>query len=253
MKQERIKESELVLPSLYIMSLQNGKIDTSKLIELLTDLIKPSGIDAKIITGRQDTFFSQKVRNLKSHDTFTKNGYATYDNTTGYTITNNGINFVEQNMDSIKYLFGNDFEYNDIKTTLNKIGNIQVPNKLILPYNELVTEGGTILTTSTTTQRSKGLRIKAIEHFTKNGLISCDCCGFEFKSFYGDKYGKSCIEIHHMKPIFQYDGIPLTQTIDDALKNLLPVCPNCHRVIHKNNITASMIPSFKEAISQNHL
>ena len=40
----------------------------------------------------------------------------------------------------------------------------------------------------------------------------------------------------------------IVQTIDSALRNLLPVCPNCHRVIHKNNITADMIPLLKQEI-----
>ena len=65
-------------------------------------------------------------------------------------------------------------------------------------------------------------------------IISCDCCSFEFKSFYGEKYGAPCIEIHHMKPIFQYAGVSITQTIDDALANLLPVCPNCIRKMENN-------------------
>lgn len=252
MEEIRIKESELILPSLYVMYLHNGKIDTSQLIKQLQDLIKPSGIDAEILTGRKDTYFSQKVRNLKSHDTLERKDYATYDSS-GYTITEKGRDFVKQNMDSIAYLFGNSFEYEDVKTTLDEIDNPQKSSKLILPYTELVTEGNTILTTSTITQRSQRLRNVAIEHFTKNGVISCDCCGFEFKSFYGEEYGKSCIEIHHMKPIFHYQEEDVTKTIDEALKNLLPVCPNCHRVIHKNNITPGMIPSFKEVISQNHL
>ena len=110
-------------------------------------------------------------------------------------------------------------------------------------------EGETRTMETKTYERSRKLRNAAIEHFTKNGIISCDCCGFEFKSFYGEKYGNSCIEIHHMKPIFQYASISVEQTIEEALKNLLPVCPNCHRVIHRNNITADSIPLFKQELS----
>ena len=71
------------------------------------------------------------------------------------------------------------------------------------------------------------------------------------RTYYGDTYGKPCIEIHHLKPIFQYEGKSETKTIEDALNNLLPVCPNCHRVIHKNNITLSMLPDFKLSIATN--
>ena len=53
-----------------------------------------------------------------------------------------------------------------------------------------------------------------------------------------------CIEIHHVKPIFMYEGNTFEKVVDDALQNLLPVCPNCHRVIHKNHIGSENIGSF---------
>lgn len=77
MANDRISEQELVLPSLYFMYMkENGKITTSELIDLLTSLFHPEGLDAQILDGRNDTRFSQKVRNLKSHSTFQRYGYA---------------------------------------------------------------------------------------------------------------------------------------------------------------------------------
>ena len=142
------------------------------------------------------------------------------------------------------------FDYDDVKYSLGRI--VKTKKKIILPYNEIVSEGEVTITVTKTATRSKKLREAAIEHFSHNGIISCDCCGFEFKSFYGEKYGAPCIEIHHMKPIFQYAGVSITQTIDDALANLLPVCPNCHRVIHRNKITSALIPNFKMEIAKLH-
>lgn len=66
-----ITESQLVLPALYILSKS-----VSKLITQLTEIMHPTGIYAEILSGRSDTHFSQKVRNLKSHDTLQKQGYA---------------------------------------------------------------------------------------------------------------------------------------------------------------------------------
>lgn len=240
----RITESELVLPSLYLMTLNpQGSISTSELIPLLTEIFNPTGIDAEILDNRNDTYFSQKVRNLKSHDTLTKYEYTIYDKGK-YTITQKGRELVEQNRTNIQYLFNSGFSYDDVR---DSIGRIYDNSKtIIIPYEEIVTEGSARYVTMKSYERSSILRNAAIDHYSKDGIISCDCCGFEFKSFYGEKYGVSCIEIHHIKPIFQYSGIDETKTIEDALKNLLPVCPNCHRVIHKNNITADMIPSFKQ-------
>lgn len=246
MAESRITESELVLPSLYLMTLNaKGCISTSELIPLLTQMLKPTGIDAEILDNRNDTYFSQKVRNLKSHDTLTKYGYANYSNGTYY-ITDLGRQLVENNRINIQYLLSSGFEYNDVKASLGKVYKKRTAT--IIHYEEIISEGNPKEVVTKTYERSCKLRNAAIEYFSHNGIISCDCCGFEFKSFYGEKYGTSCIEIHHLKPIFQYDNISIIQTIDEALKNLLPVCPNCHRVIHKNNITADLIPIFKQQI-----
>lgn len=241
--EKRITEQELVLPSLYLMYSLNKHIRTDELIKRLTELMHPTGIDAEILANRKDTHFSQIVRNLKSHNTFSRNGYATYVNGE-YQITVAGSQYVEKNIDNLKYLFTTDFAYSDIKEGLNTIKT----SEKIQHFYEFVSEGEARFYHTKSYERSKKLRDYAIEHFSHNGLIVCNCCGFEFKSFYGERFGKSGIEIHHMKPIFMYGGVSVKQTIDKALENLLPVCPNCHRVIHKNSICASMIPDFKETI-----
>ncbi|SPH19805.1 hypothetical protein ASD8599_00546 [Ascidiaceihabitans donghaensis] len=46
---------------------KSGTLTTTQLIELLEDRLAPNGKDAKIVDGRSDTYFSQKVRNLVSH------------------------------------------------------------------------------------------------------------------------------------------------------------------------------------------
>ena len=100
----RITERELVVPSLYLMNKQlNGRISTSLLINLLTRMMRPTGTDAEILYDRQDTYFSQKVRNLKSHDTLSKLGVATnvYG---GFMITPYGIMYLQQNLYQIKHL-----------------------------------------------------------------------------------------------------------------------------------------------------
>ena len=56
MRGERITESELVLPSLYLMSLRPmGSISTTELICGLTQIMNPQGLDAQILNNRSDT------------------------------------------------------------------------------------------------------------------------------------------------------------------------------------------------------
>ena len=242
-----ITEKQLVLPSLYLMSKSaNGFISTSNLISELTNIMQPTGVDAAILAGRSDTYFSQKVRNLKSHDTLYRQGYA-INVKDGFEITVEGRNYVSTNIDSLLYLFNEGFNYEDVKNALNRIYS---DDRKLIPIEETVSEGRTITKNTIYRERSYNLRKIAIEHFTHNNVISCDCCGFNFSQYYGDKYGIDCIEIHHKKPIFQYQDDAFEQQVEDALKNLLPVCPNCHRVIHKNHIGCGEIADFIREMKQ---
>ena len=62
----------------------------------------------------------------------------------------------------------------------------------------------------------------------------CKVCGFDFEEMYGS-LGKGIIHVHHITPISsqkeQYELNPKT--------DLVPVCPNCHTMIHsrKNLLT----------------
>ncbi|GAB5467766.1 MAG: hypothetical protein Kilf2KO_07960 [Rhodospirillales bacterium] len=98
----RVKERDLVIPALRAAARSpGGRITTSKLIELLTDEFQPDGRDSEIIPGRQDTYFSQKVRNLVSHresssSMFSK-GYADYlSESESICITQAGTDFLAQ-------------------------------------------------------------------------------------------------------------------------------------------------------------
>lgn len=80
----RIRERDLIIPALRAAAEhQGGEITTTDLIGVLEAEFQPDGQDAQTLDGRNDTYFSQKVRNLVSHrDTSTSmfsRGYATYD------------------------------------------------------------------------------------------------------------------------------------------------------------------------------
>ena len=96
MPEERISENQLIIPSLKVFSRRKEGTTTSELIEILTDIMEPKGKDAEIIPGRNDTYFSQKVRNLRSHSTFERDNLAQYIDDKYY-ITDNGLNFLESN------------------------------------------------------------------------------------------------------------------------------------------------------------
>lgn len=62
---------------------RNGRLTTTELIRRLEARMRPTGRDAQIMNDRNDTHFSQKVRNLVSHrnqgDGLQVTGLASYD------------------------------------------------------------------------------------------------------------------------------------------------------------------------------
>ena len=77
----RINERDLRIPALRAMAARkDGYISTSDLIDELEAQLRPQGDDAMILSGRNDSRFSQIVRNLKSHksspSSIFANGYA---------------------------------------------------------------------------------------------------------------------------------------------------------------------------------
>ena len=97
---KRIKEKEIENPALNLAaSRADGFISTSDLIIELTEIMKPEGMDAELLDGRNDTRFSQKVRNLISHrnkkNSVFSRGFAVYDSIRGgIIITNLGRNYI---------------------------------------------------------------------------------------------------------------------------------------------------------------
>ncbi len=95
-----ISERDLVIPTLQLAAGRpNGVITTTELIEDLTEIFQPEGQDAEILVERNDTHFSQKVRNIISHregeSTMFALGYAEYTGD-GIQITNAGRHVVAQ-------------------------------------------------------------------------------------------------------------------------------------------------------------
>jgi len=106
----------------------------------------------------------------------------------------------------IKYIFDNNIEityYNNIKD-----------NNLF--------EGTKKQISITTYDRNKEARKKCLEHYGYN----CQICTFNFEKVYG-KIGKDFIHVHHIVNIST-----IGKTKVNPIKDLIPVCPNCHAMLH---------------------
>lgn len=58
---------------------------------------------------------------------------------------------------------------------------------------------------------------------------SCQICGLNLEQKYGP-VGREFIHVHHINFISSEGG--LSHTVD-PLKDLIPVCPNCHAILHR--------------------
>ena len=80
-------------------------------------------------------------------------------------------------------------------------------------------------------ERSSIARKKCIEFHGKDCMI----CGFNFESTYGE-IGKDFIHVHHIVPIHKID----CEYTVNYKEDLIPVCPNCHAMLHRNKDFLSM-------------
>lgn len=62
----RFSESKIAVEAVKAVE-EYGELTMGELIDVLIERMQPSGHDMAIITNRNDTYFSQKVRNLRSH------------------------------------------------------------------------------------------------------------------------------------------------------------------------------------------
>jgi 5-methylcytosine-specific restriction endonuclease McrA len=89
-------------------------------------------------------------------------------------------------------------------------------------------------------ERSSKNRERAIEI---HGTV-CEVCGFDFDNIYGKDYADGYVQIHHIKPVSQYEGKV------DPEKDLVPLCANCHAMAHRRRTTVTSIDKLRELIEK---
>lgn len=250
----RISESDLILPALYcIHNAAQGTLNTTALMQCLRDLLQPSGADIEILSQRNDDKFSQKVRNLRSHKTLERLGLCAYTNG-HWRLTTHGEAYLAAQAPILDYLLNNGFSYTDISQTLANI----TPETPVAPpstpryfdENIIISEGYRQETRQQVARRSARLRQAAIEHYTRDGRIVCAVCDFDFEHVYGE-LGRGFIEIHHQVPIVAYTEEDVERTLQEALANVVPLCANCHRMIHRSRNHMLTVDELRAIVQHN--
>jgi hypothetical protein len=84
-------------------------------------------------------------------------------------------------------------------------------------------EGALRRTTVNAFERDAAARSACIAYFG----TACRVCGFDFAATYGE-LGRGFIHVHHTRPLSKVrDGYCV-----DPQRDLIPVCPNCHAMLH---------------------
>jgi hypothetical protein len=104
------------------------------------------------------------------------------------------------------------------------------------------------------THAEGGMFLKSVNYFERNPELrtssirihgtTCMACGFNFKNKYGE-HGRDFIEVHHVNPVSRNLGKKLINPKTD----MVVVCSNCHRMIHRKKANILSLEDLKELIN----
>ena len=75
-------------------------------------------------------------------------------------------------------------------------------------------------------ERDRRARDLCVRHFG----ATCSVCNVNFEATYGD-IGRGFIHVHHITPVSELGD----EYTVNPLNDLIPVCPNCHAMLHRSN------------------
>ena len=150
-----------------------------------------------------------------------------------YNVLVNSFNDVIELEDYLKLKCLFNIERNSGFDDIKKILSLGFENKLLPFEMNLVSKTDTIKKElhegaekeilSNTYERNPEARKKCLEY---HGYY-CHICGFDPVKIYGEEF-KNKIEVHHIVPLSQIKS----DYVVDPINDLIPVCPNCHTILH---------------------
>lgn len=117
-------------------------------------------------------------------------------------------------------------ELKDAMSELYVADEVRIPEEIDVDSDEGLYEGAKKQIYVNSYERNPVARERCIKHYGPE----CAICGFNFEGVYGE-VGRDVIHVHHLKPLHE---IGESYSID-PIKDLRPVCPNCHVIIHRRN------------------
>lgn len=103
-------------------------------------------------------------------------------------------------------------------------------------------EGTRFEVRSTAVERNPKARAACIAHYGPK----CAACDFEFAATYGE-LGEGFIHVHHRRDISLSNG----SYAIDPIEHLIPLCPNCHSMVHRQR-PAMSAEALRELITNQY-
>lgn len=114
---------------------------------------------------------------------------------------------------------------NIVEELQRRWSDLQTVRHPVFPLEDTVFSEGQVKQVQLTThERNAVARQICIEHYG----AACILCGFDFGDCYGPA-GEGYIHVHHITPLSEIKEEYYVNPIND----LVPVCPNCHAIIHR--------------------
>ena len=152
--------------------------------------------------------------------------------------------FLQKNHPTWKWLTAYTKHYTTIHDAAIEARLSQVLDEYLSSLGEPLTDGSPKSASVTVYERNPIARQQCIAHYGSD----CYACGFSFGSAYGES-ADGYIHVHHLKPISAKHG----KRSVDPIRDLRPICPNCHAVVHLQNPPLSIVElkrMLKEATSR---
>lgn len=97
-------------------------------------------------------------------------------------------------------------------------------------------------------ERDSKARSQCLKYYKRiKGKICCIVCEFDFEKAYGD-LGKEFIHVHHIVPLYTIGQ----EYYINPEKDLVPVCPNCHAMLHRNK-EVLIVDELKKIVNENKI
>jgi 5-methylcytosine-specific restriction protein A len=79
--------------------------------------------------------------------------------------------------------------------------------------------------------------------------VNCAVCDMNFEAVYGKHLGQNFIHVHHINPLASIKS----EYFLNPEKDLRPVCPNCHAMLHRKKDGVFTISELKEILRKQKL